>query len=637
MGLDMYSSRKLSTQLIYSFKGLNRKRKGSLGEMEDMKNMSSDEYPCAAPRGRREKISEAKSIINTACAPDITITTDVKGITGIGDEGFYYNGELKSGKYRLRSDWKWTIVRKGGLYIMNGYDSRKKISVMYYYNIDADEFDEGGVAMHDLIVTTGKDFIRTLHYDDQKSKINDYEVTLSDGTVIANREFFKKYANGNTLDAENNIFAEHFNVGDEVTIEGFPAVGENEGQLWYYQNSSGEIKVPTGKGAGNNNTVDTDSIATMKNVTKYQVITATVKSFDIHHYKVDGENCYAHEIYFDLVNKNGDTVDFDILTTQPWYCSGISISRKKRVFTDIAIHQGRIWGSVPSGNYLYASASDDLFSFMSADISKKYGVRMTSDTPGAYTGLCSYNNELVAFKPDNIEIISGTRPTNYTMNIVPGIGCIAPKSVVSTPQGIIFLSDRGFYRYSGGTPICLSEKLNTRYQDAVSGFDGENYYSSTVKADGTREMAVYSLRYGIWHLEDDFELTGMFMHKGERYFADKYGLYHLSDPTNVEWEFTIAKPIAENYTLKGINEIWIKADINEGAEFTVETSVEDKGFTTHSTFTGKGLRVFRCPVRLITGEYYRIKLKGCGKVVIYEIELTKTDGGRRYSEKQEGY
>ena len=627
MEFDIYPSSQNSKQNIYNFYGLNRTRKRSKGEMEDMLNMSSREYPCASPRLGRKKIAEAENIV-VACAPDETTVSEVTGITGIADGSFYYNGEVKSGKFILRPEWAWSVERMGNLYIINGYNADKKKSEMYYYNIDTDEFSEGGTVMSDLIVTSGPNYLRTIHYDDDYSKIYNYKVTLSDGTVIDNSAFYKKYAKSSgTMSTENNIFEQYFKVGDEVTIEGFPTASENEGQLWYYM--SGNIHKPLSKGAGYNNTVDTDNMATTKNVDKYSICTAYVKSFLIRNMS-NGK--YAHEIYFDLYNKDGEAVEFDELTSQPNYCSGVRISKRKRALTNIAIHQGRIWGTAPTGNRLYASSSDDIFSFSSEDILNKYAVRLNSDTPGTFTGLCSYNNDLIAFKNHSIEIVSGTNPNNYSLSVIPGIGCIDGKSIATTPDGVIFLAGRGFYLYNGALPQCISLKLNRNYQSAVSGFDGCSYYTSAKNSEGNNELLVYNTRYGMWHIEDDFDAKSFFDFNNGFYLSDGKNLYKADSDEGVDWSFTLMRNYDNNFNLKGINEIWIRADIAENAQFTVETAVDNEDFVKHMSFNKQGLNIYRCPIRPIMSVDYRVKISGKGEVVIYEIEMKKTGGGRKYKE-----
>ena len=50
------------------------------------------------------------------------------------------------------------------------------------------------------------------------------------------------------------------------------------------------------------------------------------------------------------------------------------------------------------------------------------------------------------------------------------------------------------------------------------------------------------------------------------------------------------------------------------------------------TFDKVGLNIFRCPVRAVMGNGYRIHISGSGRVVFYEIEPVNAAGGRRYKE-----
>ena len=93
-------------------------------------------------------------------------------------------------------------------------------------------------------------------------------------------------------------------------------------------------------------------------------------------------------------------------------------------------------------------------------------------------------------------------------------------------------------------------------------------------------------------------------------------------------------PTHENrLDFKGINELWIRAKLEDGASFSVFTSVDGGEFRCHSHFTEPGFKIYRCPIRHKTGESYRIRLTGTGQAVITELEIKKADGGRRYKER----
>ena len=622
---------------VYSFGGLNRTRKGSKNECSDMYNMSIDEYPCTSPCKSKSKIADAQEAMNAVCAPDATNVSAVTGITGVCDGGFYYNGELKSSTHRLFPEWEWQIEQKGNLYIINGYDKDTKKSRLYYYNVDTDKFAEGGKVMRNLILQSGTtvnglNYLCTPQRDDYG--IGSYTCTLSDGTVIENSDFWIGYKDymtydlsGNmTMSASENVFEAFFSVGDEMTIEGFPQIS-NDGQIWNIQ--SGGVYPQKGIGAERNNTVDIDDMPTTDSVDKNSICIARINSFGINT-SAGGRAC--HYIYFDLYDKNGNKVNFRDLYSGGYYCSGVTLKRKMRSFDNIATHHGRIWGTTPSGNQIYASTSDDIFSFTADDIGKRYAARIPSDTPGNFTRICSYDNDIVAFKRDSITIISGTNATNYNSYVINGTGCISSESVAVTPSGVIFLSYKGFYIYDGGLLRCISTKLNKEYIKATGGYDGQSYYVSALTSDGEYEFLVYNLYYGMWHKRDDFQAIGFFRFLDGFYAADAESLYKMDARIPCDWSFTLMRSHENNLNNKGINEIWVRADLSENALFMIETAVGNSEFELHSAFGEPGLNIYRCPIRVRTGESYQVRISGSGKVVIYEIEIRKSDGGRRYKE-----
>ncbi len=620
------------------FYGLNRTRRGSGGEFEDMLNMGTLEYPCAAPRGARKKIVSMEAAIDAAAAPDSTNADSVSGLTGISGGSFWYNGVKKSGSAALSADRSWEIIRMGNLYIMNGYSSENGgSSLLYYYNIDTDKFGAGGgdKTMSDLIVASGNDekgsYLATFRYG--FDGVYDYTASDGAGKQIKNSDFFDTY--GNPIIYPPNIFESVFEIGEEVSISGFPSQSENFGQVWTYSGTTGTV-TPQYHDYSSNNTVDTDLVADMDELGKWDIADARISSFEVRTSSLEGTSIYVHKVYFDLRNKDGEELTFNdmISDTASVYCSGVTVKRRSRVFDHICTHNNRLWGTAPTGNMIYGSSASDIFDFTSDSINSMFAASLPSNTPGSFTGLAEYGAELIAFKEDSISIVYGSGVQNYGISVISGTGCIAPGSIQMTPSGVIFLGYKGFYVFTGNVPACISSKLNACYSAAVSGFDGNIYYAAALRRDGTRELLTYDLRYGTWHIQDGFSAAGMFRFRSGFYLAGADGIYETNaeDGEAPEWSFTSIRMYGSGLDGRAVNEIWIRAEICEDAHFEVETSVGSGSFVPHVSFCGEGLDVFRCPVRAAVGTSFRFRIKGKGKVVFYEIELRSSDGGRRYKD-----
>lgn len=644
MNINTYSDTNLQATSIYNFYGLNRTRRGSRGEFEGMKNMSTLEYPCAAPRGSRESVV-TKENIQLSVAPDSTNVSEVTQFTGIADEKFYYNGEIKSEEYILHNDYKWIIQRISNLYVINGYKDDSligKISVLYYYNIDTDEFSVLGKTMEDLILTSGTNekgnYLATFRFG--YDKVYNYIAQNEDGTkVIKNSDFFDRYGGrDHRILPSSNIFENIFKIGEDLSITGFPDESENIGQIWYYSVGDDQVIPQNNLEYHYNNTVDiSDMIDPESKIDKYTIIKAIVDGFDVGTYNISGVGkVYIHYIYFKLYNINGDVLDFDnmLLTNSTAYCSGIVISNKMRTFDNIGIHQNRIIGTTPSGNYIYISSADNNFDFSDDDVNNQLAARLPSDTPGTFMAVTSYNGEAVAFKEDSITVIYGDNAANYSATNIYGIGCIDGKSLITTYDGVIFLANNGFYIYNGSIPTCISSKLNKRYISATAGFDGNIYYASAITEDGKTELLTYDTRYSTWHIQDDTSASAFYKHRFNFYMTAGNIIYKLnSGAEQVEWSFTGIRTHDNTLDNKAITELWIRADVESGAYYTVYTCTDDGEWKKHDTCKTDGLNVCRIPVRFISGNSYRYKIEGKGKVVFYEIEIKKAETGRRYKSR----
>ena len=641
MQFDLYPTQKNSSRALSVFYGLNRARRAAAGEAEDMMNMSPFEFPCAAPRGARHRVGSVSGAVGAVSAPDITDTEEVAGFTGVAGGSFYYNGDKKSGTTTLSADMSWSIARFGNLYIINGYKDKR--SVMYYYNIDTENFAMSGTVMDKLIVTAGKDntgnYLATIQY--RYSFVDDYTVTDREGNVIKNSDFFDKYFHYGNVAPSGNFFEDYFKVGDEVSISGFPSREDNVGQVWFYSTTNREVVPQSTAGYETNNTIDLDAYPDVSEVYRYQTVEAVVKGFNSQQRSIhpDGVTIttYIHYIYFDLYDRNGEALDF--LETSgasgDYYVSGVMLTSRRRCFENIASHNGRLWGAPPSGNVIYASSSDNIFSFSAADISAGYAARLTDSAPGRFTALAEYSAELAAFKPESISVIYGTGVRNYNIYTINGAGCIDGDSVCRTPYGVIYLSERGFYCWAGGIPSFISEKLRAKYISAVGAFAGDIYYAAAVREDGGHELLTCDLKRGMWHVQDDVEADGMFAFRGAMHMVSDGSIFELSETEgdDCEWYFTTAVTTDGTLDNKAVNELWIRADVADGAEFSVATASGRGVFTMHSTFTTAGLHVFRCPVRAVMRDSYRIRISGRGRVVVYDMEIRTASGGRMYREQ----
>lgn len=625
---------------VFNFYGLNRTRRTSKGEFSDMENMSTLEYPCAAPRGKRLKVVNDIGNVQAVCPPLINNTQEIAGFTGIANEKFYYNGRVVSEDYTLRSDWDWDAVIMGDMYIINGVSKDQTENILYSYNPSTDKFITMGGYMDNLILYASKDSSGNYLTPINKkyTTVDEYSVTLNDNTTIKGSDYYDKYFDkGSTALGKNNIFSKQFAVGDEIIISHFPTIAENTGQLFTYHISNDKLIAQSELSYEENNTVDSDVIINPEEIEDHIPVHAIVKSFTTTQVT---SGVYNHKMYLTLYNKNDDVIDFTNMgssSSLPIYCMGVKLALKKPALSQICTHNARIFGTHTSGKFIYGSTMDVLYDFSETSIHEHMAARLGDFTPGTFTGICEYGSMLVAFKEQSITIVGGNTPANYYTDVINGIGCIDRRSIAVTQNGVIFLSHNGFYIFSGNVPQCISLKLNTKYKSAVAGFDGEIYYVSAVKSNtGERELLTFDLQRSIWHKQDDLDVLGYFRFKGKFFIVHKdEDISYISETNSsdenapsVQWSFTSVPYHDNTLDLKALENLHFRVELEKGAYFLVYSRCDDGEYKLRAKYTEPGMNVIPCPIKTEMGHVYQYKIVGGGNVVFFEIETDKAFGGR---------
>jgi hypothetical protein len=107
----------------------------------------------------------------------------------------------------------------------------------------------------------------------------------------------------------------------------------------------------------------------------------------------------------------------------------------------------------------------------------------TDRAGGEITGLAVMNDNLIVFKEDRIYVVPGDGPDNLgfgsfgePQQIATDVGCSAQKSIVLTPDGLMFKSDKGIY--------LLSQQLQLSYIGAdVEAYNSQIFTAATMLPD----------------------------------------------------------------------------------------------------------------------------------------------------------
>lgn len=364
-----------------------------------------------------------------------------------------------------------------------------------------------------------------------------------------------------------------------------------------------------------NNTLHVDSRFTGSD--KQRHISAIVE-------KIDG-----HTLYLQLYNHLGERLVF---TDERSTSGELDVFINIPTMNHICIHNNRLWGTNPNGEYIYASKLGDPFNWttFSGLASDSYYAEI--GTAGGFVGIVSYRDNLVAFKRDYIHHVYGDKPANFTIpKQLTDCGCIDIRSAVQVGANLYFLGYGGFYGYNGGQPVLISQKLDKRYTRAVAATDGQKYIVSCTDTEGKDELLVYDTRYNVWHREKALKAAGSFRSGDRLYIAEEDAVYEYGGGKAGAWYCESIIINESTFDNTGAVELWIRASLKEGSKIKVLTSEDGGDWVGSFTMDKAGLRRYHITVRFTDGDYYMLRLEGVGDAVILDIGIESVGGGREYS------
>ncbi len=159
----------------------------------------------------------------------------------------------------------------------------------------------------------------------------------------------------------------------------------------------------------------------------------------------------------------------------------------------VELHRNRVW-VVDSTNPLQVWYSKEASPDAPVEFSDA-NVKQVDPRGGAITALASLDDKLLLFKRDHIFYVLGQGPTNTGTNndlsdailVTTDCGCIDPRSIVSTPVGVMFQSAKGLY--------LIDRSLQVQYVGApVEAYNGETITSATLVA--TNNQVRFTLESG---------------------------------------------------------------------------------------------------------------------------------------------
>ena len=124
---------------------------------------------------------------------------------------------------------------------------------------------------------------------------------------------------------------------------------------------------------------------------------------------------------------------------------------------------------------------------------------------GDFTGICSYNGALLAWKEDRLYRITGSYPAEFYMRdyLVDGVAEGSFRSFATLNETLYYLAPAGVMAYAGGTPQLIGSPLGLRrLRGGIAGRDRTNYFLSA-EDEGIRRTFVLDAVHNLWTLHEE--------------------------------------------------------------------------------------------------------------------------------------
>jgi len=297
----------------------------------------------------------------------------------------------------------------------------------------------------------------------------------------------------------------------------------------------------------------------------------------------------------------------------------------------VTVFNSRLFG-VKDGR-IYASAFNDYADF-NLDTAEDYSeanawMSETQSNPKAqntFTAITVYDGHPVGFKADFMQQIYNTK-NPFRITDIGEYGCASQKAFCQCLGALYFAASDGVYRYTGGYPQKISEKLIiTDFSGAELAAFGDEVY---MNIGGM--IYTYAPRVGAWAAGEIFpkEYCCLVSCTDGVYIFGDGGIYKLRGGNGwLPMRIKIDRIAANTSDNKFPSEVALLYRMK--GEGSVRVAVSNGVNTAQKSTDIPGMRALRLLLRSIGGDIHSIEAETEGNTVICGLQYTYVKGGNTY-------
>ena len=264
---------------------------------------------------------------------------------------------------------------------------------------------------------------------------------------------------------------------------------------------------------------------------------------------------------------------------------------------------------------------------------------MSVGSDGKFTGAYSLQGVPLMWKEGFLHKISGTQPSNFTLNTIKcrGVQDGSWRSLAVVNETLMYKAATDVMAYDGAMPYSVSEKLGTeRYYEAVGGAQRDKYYINMRDSKMQYSTYVLDTAKGLWYREDGRRISLMASVSNELVMAvEEEGETILQnaakEKTSVNdqpWSATFGIFGFEYERSKYLSRFNIRAQMVAGSVMHFDIQYDSSGeWERMGTMKSRTLQTFTLPIIPRRCDHCQVRISGVGDVKIYSIARVFEEGG----------
>lgn len=314
----------------------------------------------------------------------------------------------------------------------------------------------------------------------------------------------------------------------------------------------------------------------------------------------------------------------------------LTITRSMPKLDYICAVDNRLWGVSNEDKTIWSSEQGKPFSFYTYDglSTDSYAVPVGSD--GEFTGCCEIADNVAFFKEDRIHLLVGKEPEDYALYDYQyrGVAKGSCASMTVINERLFYLGTDGVYVFSAsGSPQLISTAFGQRrFQNAVGGTDGRNYYISMQdKHSGEWGIWVFDTATGAWLQEDETQSVSFTNVSETVYMVSAEGklqILHAEDSEEkVPWSATFCSIDETIHNRKCYSGLLLRYEADEGSSIKAEISCDGGPWREVKNVRAEGHKTSILPIRPNRCDSFQLRISGEGRVRLRSLVRKVTTGG----------